>query len=711
MPRTDTHAGRALLGLLLALGTLWLTVPGASAQPFPSGPAGGAIAGQPDAPRKWALLIGIEKYHRANPLRYTINDVRCLADTLRRRGDYDAESVLEIVDTNVNPRFQPLRASLMAELPKFLARPGPGDHVLVYFSGHGFKDREGKLYLAPIDCDPADPPATGISVAWFREQIAACQAEVKLLVLDACHAGGEKGIDDAPGVSAKELGDPFRDLTGVVTLASSTSEEKSQIWEEKEQSLFSYWLDQGLRGHADRDGDGSVTIDELYGYVYRNVTGTAKLRFPKAQTPVRIVRSGTPGVPEVVRLKPQSLKQVLADVAEQLVWAMQERRLQKVGVLEFTNDTKLGELLGADFGLLGRYCAVELERRMMDLGPGKFAVVDRRRLQKALADRGFGLDDLGSPDALADLSKQVGGMPAIALGTLRSRAGRVVALQCRLIQTERHELAGVAGGTAVLDESEWAMLGRSVQVRPEDRRPELPPGDGPPRPLTELVIERMDRRSQGSHPLADPSFPFRVKIMVRRPGSKKVVERPGVFRGNDLYVPLAQGEVYEIYAENQSGELALMRLLVDGLNTLPDYPMGSGDKDMVVEPAAGAEDGRERLPAQRVNLSEARAWILDPERAKVAAVRGFFSKTGAGAKYREFTVVDARYLPEGRRKFTDQIGLITAAFYRPKGDSRTVATVEGVERTTDVNQREGLECGNLIGVVHIRYVEPEALER
>jgi hypothetical protein len=154
-----------------------------------------------------------------------------------------------------------------------------------------------------------------------------------------------------------------------------------------------------------------------------------------------------------------------------------------------------------------------------------------------------------------------------------------------------------------------------------------------------------------------------------------------------------------------------MRLLVDGLNTLPDYPMGSGGKDMVVEPAAGAEDQRERLPAQRVNLSEARAWILDPKRAKVAAVRGFFSKTGAGAKYREFTVIDAQYLPEGRRKFTDQLGLITAAFYRPKGDSRTVATVQGVERTTDVNQREGLECGNLIGVVHIRYIELEALKQ
>ena len=44
------------------------------------------------------------------------------------------------------------------EIPAFLAKPGPDDYVLVYFSGHGFKvqkDKQEKLYLAPIDCDPA----------------------------------------------------------------------------------------------------------------------------------------------------------------------------------------------------------------------------------------------------------------------------------------------------------------------------------------------------------------------------------------------------------------------------------------------------------------------------------------------------------------------------------------------------------------------------
>jgi hypothetical protein len=657
-----------------------------------------------DSARKWALLIGIEKYHRASPLRYTINDVKQIANTLTDRGDYNEDCILEIVDSAPNPRYQPFRVSLLAELPRFLKKPGPDDHVLVYFSGHGFKDQDGKLYLAPIDCDPADAAATGIAVEWFREQIASCKAETKLLVLDACHAGEEKGEDDTQSVSAKELGTMFRDLAGVLTLASSTSDEKSQIWEEKEQSLFSFWLNEGLKGHADRDSDASVTVDELYAYVYRHVVHSAKLHFPRPQTPVRIVRSGTLGVPEVTRLKPQRLRQVLADIAEQLSWSMQERQLSKVGVLEFTNDTKLGELLGADFGLLGRYCAEELARRLMDFGIGKFDVVDRRRLQSALDAQRFGLKDLGSPDALQGLAERVGGSPAIALGTLQNRTGRVVALQCSLMRTDQDGLAGMAGGTAILNESEWAMLGRSVQVRPDDRRPEIPSGGQTPRPIEEVVIDRLDDRSEGAHPLQDPDFPFRVRIMVKTRGRRLPTEREAYFRGNEMFVPLRKGEVYEIWVDNRTEQPALMRLLVDGLDTLPKK---AAEKDMVVE---GTAERPGSIAQRRVNLDAARAWYLDPKVQTTFAVRGFFSATSEGGKYNEFVVVDEQHSLAARERFTDQIGMITAAFYSPKAGSRAVGTGLGTERSSTLQEKKKVQVGDLRAVIHIRYVEPDTLD-
>jgi hypothetical protein len=655
-------------------------------------------AGNDERPKEqWAVMIGIERYHRASHLRYTINDVTQLGQALCEYGNCKKDNFLELLETAPNPKDQPLRSSIMAQLSDFLSKPGPEDHVLVFFSGHGFRDKEGKLYLAPIDCDPQNAPATGVPVGWLREQIADCRAKFKLLILDACHAGSEKGDDDNAGVSAKELGEPFRDLTNVVTLASSTGDEKSQIWSDMEQSLFTYWLVQGLKGHADSNSDTKVTIDELYDYVHRNVIETAKTHFPRSQTPVRIVRSGTPGVPVVTRLKPRdSLKQVVADTAERLARDMKLRKISKVGVLEFTTDTALGEALGADFGLLGRYCSVQLESQLMQLGAGKFQVVNRRVLQSALKKHEFAVKDLGSTDVLKGVAVEVGGMPVIALGTLRNRAGRVVNLSCDLIQTESNQPIAVAAGTANLNESEWAMLGRSVQVQPEDRRPERPRPGRQAQPVSATTIQRLDERSQGAHPMLDRNFPYRVEIMVNGE------ERKPLFKANKMFVPLSEGEVYEIWVENTSGRTVMMRLLVDGLNTLPERTQTKG---------VSVEARSEFLPAQRVNLNEARPWVLDPDDGKEWAVRGFVTEEGESGKLREFKIVDARDSLAARQQFTDQIGIITAAFYAPTGGSRQVGTGFGQERDENIEEyHKKVECGNLVAVVHIHYIEPHALE-
>src|SRR4051812_26644942 len=107
--------------------------------------------------RQWALLIGVEKYLRASHLRYTGNDVRRLADTLCTRGGFARDGILEMTDGQKIARLQPLKANLMAELPLWLAQAGAKDRVVVYFSGHGFRDAKGHLYLAPLDCDPDNP--------------------------------------------------------------------------------------------------------------------------------------------------------------------------------------------------------------------------------------------------------------------------------------------------------------------------------------------------------------------------------------------------------------------------------------------------------------------------------------------------------------------------------------------------------------------------
>lgn len=670
---TRTTLGRrSMLSLLFLLGLA--TLPGAAmAQNF--APGFGESKG-----RQWAILIGVEDYKHAQPLSYTINDVDQLSATLQERGGVSPRNIVTFVDNASTVARQPLRASLLEHLPEWFKKPAKNDRLLVYFSGHGFQSSDGKLYLAPIDCDPARPEATGLSVAWLREQIAGCQAETKLLVLDACHAGTEKGEEEFKSLPAKDLGEPFRDLEGVVTLASSRGSEKSQIWSEKRQSLFTYWLNQGLKGHADENGDGTVDIDELNKYVYEAVTHTSKTRFHREQTPVRIIRSEAPGVPVVLELAPLKLKHLISDMADQIILSMESRDIKQIGVLQFTTDTQFGEALGGEFGALGRWCAAELEQRLIEAGT--FEVIDSRELVAMLKKHNFTVDQLGSREALDKLSASLGGLPAIALGTLRHRQNRMITLQCKLKRIDTNSLAGASGGTALLNESEWAMLGRSVAIKPADRPAPIPGGS----PQEEL-IQRLDQKAEGPHPLADPRFPYRVAIYVDGR------ERKGEFRGNDYVVPLAIGEYYAIRITMLNNDVTHMKLLVDGLNTLPQKVQLKGLETMEIAPI--------------VKLDEARGWLMDPiaQKQHVYEIRGFVTETGAAGKLRRFKIVDDGLSLAAQKKYTDNIGLITAAFYAPASE-RGGTGLDEVETQERIIERKGISVGDLMGVVNIRYVDP-----
>ena len=569
-----------------------------------------------------------------------------------------------------------------------------GDRLIVYFSGHGFRDPADKLYLAPIDVDRADPASTGLPVEWFRQQIADCKADFKLLVLDACHSGSEKGEDGPRDVPSKDIGEKFRGLERVVTLASSTGEEASQIWDHKQQSLYSYWLNQGLKGHADTDANGAVDIDELNKYVYDNVTRTAKALFPHEQTPVRSVRTGVKGTPVVVRMSPTDLKTLLNDMAEQLSVSAETRKLKKVGVLEFSGDHGLVELFGGNFGTIGRWCADWLEQRLMEEGAGAFTVTNGKILQAALVKEHFGLDDLSNPERLKQLSQSMHGLPVLAQGTFRSRDGRVVTLQCRLLQTGSDELAGSAGGVALLNANQWAMLGKSVALSPADRVPAPPSLDNvPPKDPQETVIAKLDEESRGPHPMTNPNFEFPVRIYV---GGK---ERPGHARGNEWFVPLRKGETYEIYVENRSGQPVCMRLLVDGLNTLPDLEM------------AKTKGVATFVWGQHVSLEDARHYVLDPAKQrgsrKIWRVSGFITETGENGKLREFVVSSAEQSLAAKREFTDQMGLITAAFFDPVARSRGAGTMPGREWSEPLPEDADYTPGKLRAVVNIYYVDPD----
>jgi uncharacterized caspase-like protein len=684
--------------------------------------------------RRWAILIGVEDYLRANDLPFVKNDVVRLAETLQVRGGLPRVQIATFVDES-NQKRLPTKSNLLAEIPALLAKCQAGDQVIVYFSGHGVQDQNGQLYLAPSDIDPQHVAETGVSLNWFRDEIAKCKAGTKILLLDACHAGTDKGekpegdaiaglTHDKPetAVAADALRAEFEELNGVVTLCSSTAREASQIWPQREQSLFSYWLNQGLKGHADNNLDEKIDVDELYKYVSDNVTRTGRDVLSREQHPVRKIGPDVDGVPVIMNLTPLSSKQVLSEIAEEIAWAMKDRGLTKLGVLEFTNDTQVGEVLRADFGLLGRHFATQIEGGLLNKGTGKYQLVDRSRVVRKLKQMNFTVDDLADGSMLQRLASDPDAVPVLMRGTLYSRAGRILNIRCELKDTIDGTVLATANGTMELSPNEWGMLGQSATLQPEDHDPPAPQPGAPPAPgvdaQADQTVARLDEEAQGPHPLSQSNNDFGIRIVVKKPDGQLEDRKPR-FKGNDCYVTLKKGEVFEVLATHKSDQRVLLRLLIDGLNTMLEDAGGPpGEQletvEVPVDPSAPDKGVVRKIIGKRVSLDEARPWVLDPKdrnpRNPWWRIGGFASALGASGKVREFEVVDASQSLAAEREFTDQIGIITAAFFAPKGTSR--GGNEGVRPGEEVNQSIRVvggnkECGNLLSVINIHYGSEE----
>ncbi|MDR3636249.1 MAG: caspase family protein [Isosphaeraceae bacterium] len=267
---------------------------------------GHVALGQGAAARRWAVVIGVEKYSdpAISRLRFCAADAKLVAETLVKSCGYDARDVLVMTDDQKDAALRPVRTTLADQIPKWLAKAEPGDTVLIYFSGHGFLDDRGQGYLAPQDCRRDNLGLSALRTDELRNQLAQCKATQKMLVLDCCHAGGARGeADGAP--SGQEVGSAFREAQGLVTMASCRKAEQSHEWDERGHGLFSFYLADGLGGAADRDGDGIVDSDELYHYVFDQVTTAARKELNVRQTPVRLVGDDATGVFALSRVTPR----------------------------------------------------------------------------------------------------------------------------------------------------------------------------------------------------------------------------------------------------------------------------------------------------------------------------------------------------------------------------------------------------------------------
>src|SRR4051812_5556469 len=172
----------------------------------------------------------------------------------------------------------------------FYGGAGREDLTLLYFTGHGVKDDQGRLYLAMSNTRREALMFTAISGAQLNEAMDASRSRRKVLILDCCYSGAFPAGRTAKADEGVQTLERFQGKGRAVLTASDATQyafEGDDLTGEGTSSVFTHYLVDAISsGAADLDEDGDIALDELYSYVYDRVVAEMPQQRPKKQEDV-----------------------------------------------------------------------------------------------------------------------------------------------------------------------------------------------------------------------------------------------------------------------------------------------------------------------------------------------------------------------------------------------------------------------------------------
>lgn len=207
------------------------------------------MAGNVMAGRTYVLVTAVSNYQNSEAdLPTTTNDAKRVAKLWQQHSK----------DVSLITSRYATREKLLSKLQEIASAAGSDDRIVFFFSGHG---------------------ADGCIIAYDMEKIyyseiidilAASKAGSKQVFVDACKAG-----------SATALGqnDRWREklVDGkIVFMLASRGEELSVADNFLTAGWFSHAYLKGIKGQADANNDRTITVMELFTYIYNDVTSRSK---------------------------------------------------------------------------------------------------------------------------------------------------------------------------------------------------------------------------------------------------------------------------------------------------------------------------------------------------------------------------------------------------------------------------------------------------
>ena len=223
-------------------------------------------------PNAVAVIIGIKEYANSDipTVEYAKRDAIFMREYLIKVLGYDPKNILP-----QNPdelmTVGNMKSLIRQKVSSYLKPDGSSD-IFVFYAGHGAPSTTSQqAFFVPYDCDPnfvSDDNA--YKMQDFYNDISKLNARKKYVIIDACFSGqsgdGKAIVKNASPVLLKVDNSLFASKDAIV-FQSSESNQVSNWYPEKKHGMFTYYFLKGLKGEADTNKDGSITVGELEGYI------------------------------------------------------------------------------------------------------------------------------------------------------------------------------------------------------------------------------------------------------------------------------------------------------------------------------------------------------------------------------------------------------------------------------------------------------------
>jgi tetratricopeptide (TPR) repeat protein len=340
------------------------------------------IKSLPSKEKRWALIIGVDKYEDENitPLRGGTNDATAIARALKDYAGFSENQIILLTNDQSRSR-QPTRLNILRYLSNLKEAMPKDGLLLISFSGHGV-ERNGHAFLIPSDAlyteDIRLLQQTAISADEITQDIKESKVRQVLILLDACRNDPVSGKADSanPLTEAYVRGFDFdvrnQEVIAFATLYATSLGSRAYEDATSREGYFTLAVVEALSGKAANAETGEVTLQSLVQYIETTVPirVAVNLGRQKIQQPFAVIEGYKANelVLAVGNRKRPNLADARRNSGERAFWEEIEKVNTQESYESFLKAFPSGEYAAVASFKLGQAKAVGFYKRGASLG-------------------------------------------------------------------------------------------------------------------------------------------------------------------------------------------------------------------------------------------------------------------------------------------------------------------------------------------------------